>query len=867
MWQPLIFILLLIALVKNEPNTWGHSCPTACTCHLTLFKDLSLHRWLKQRGNHHQETRLLQTSKQNNEAFYEEDMYPPDETPDYENVLLKMAMCVLPAEADLHDLFRQIPTDVQVLSLLQGSNTGNISLEFQHTNGFQNLIVLEVLGYDKDEDTKYHSRVRRRNTDINSADGEIILHDNVMKHLTSLQYVNLQNVKLRGEVKKNTPQSIGIPNSIFDINLNKLSEGYSLENEQYFSTNDNANQHFVSFIAPDTSDNEILPYSEYIKEQNNAGLSVFAGLSQLVFLRIVNCGLHKVNWEMFEGLSSLEYLSLERNHLLFLPEFAFHGTPNLKTLSLARNKLLNLHSTCLAGLLELEKLDLSHNNFSHLSELSLPPFPKLHTANFKHNPLEAIFASTFEIMNATSVLYIGGDGSTLDIKPNSFVGLQALKKLNIYNVGVPLLERELLRGMPKLTDLEMTGTINALSYDAFLEVRKLERLVLNHCNLKTISMDAFYGLYSLIHLDLSNNFLESLPPNLFDQQTSLKELLLHNNYLTELPTGFFRNVPAKMIRLDGNPWHCSCAMSDWQPVAINKVKQKVMKFCDFHYDKGSMCKTDHEEYVYDKKVVPRCNTPKKYKNWTVFHTLRKQLRCTSRKYLKAYKKVQLKKQFDSGKALRKQKNEKYQIQQTIRSNLKTSVIPQSEKLPSYADNEPGEPQKNATTKTDISNVVSAYGNTYKLPDMSQESVRKVNFIEQTDSSNKLKSDINNSTDLPSSYNITAVESKPLKVVNVQDNDAGRKKIVPTTNRKSDEREDGIINYKHKEKAAQKSNQSKYDDYSAELQNRNFHKDHTRNVPQKSLNIYDNNGEISKKAWKLELKRKHEEKLRKYAANL
>ena len=105
------------------------------------------------------------------------------------------------------------------------------------------------------------------------------------------------------------------------------------------------------------------------------------------------------------------------------------------------------------------------------------------------------------------------------------------------------------------------------------QVPKLERLVLRRCGIRTVSMDAFYALFALQELDLSFNQLQALPPSLLDQQSHLRELRLSGNQLKELPPAFLDLVPAKMIRLDDNPWDCSCDMASWNPAATNKVRR------------------------------------------------------------------------------------------------------------------------------------------------------------------------------------------------------------------------------------------------------------------------------------------------------
>lgn len=176
-----------------------------------------------------------------------------------------------------------------------------------------------------------------------------------------------------------------------------------------------------------------------------------------------------------------------------------------------------------------------------------------------------------QVMNSTETLLLGGTGTALQLHPDMFLGLRALRRLQASDVAAPGLHRDLLRGMPRLKELTLTGVVPTLPYDAFVEVPKLERLVLRQCGIRHVSMDAFYALFALRELDLSHNQLRALPPSLLDQQDNLRELLLGGNQLTALPPGLLDHLPAKMVRLDGNPWDCSCDMASWNPAVTNKV--------------------------------------------------------------------------------------------------------------------------------------------------------------------------------------------------------------------------------------------------------------------------------------------------------
>lgn len=506
--------------------------------------------------------------------------------------------------------------------ILHGPVNTNITLDESHFEHLKMIVVLEIHGFPHGQ-------------------GVLRLRKNALKHLGNLRYINFQHLHLLGDpstgnqpVAKSSSVQFGesntMPRVVYSTSQESEEESNSIPGE-------------IQFLQY-KSEEEIVPYSVYQKQVEQAGLSTFTGLQNLVFLRAFHCHIKEVNWEMFMGLDKLKYLSLESNEIPFINDFSFYGTPNLKHLTISHNKILSVYSTALAGLLELEILDLSYNNISHLSEQSLPPLPKLISLDFHHNPLEVVLPHTFQVMNNTQNLFLGGKLATLEISHNSFLGLRKLKKLSLTGLYLEILEGEYFVGMHGLRQLRIEGTIHELSFDAFAEIPKLQELIIKHCSIKKISMDAFYGLYSLLYLDLSNNELEMLPPSLFDQQKSLKEINLSNNKLTTLPESLFTHVPAKLIRLDKNPWHCTCAMNEWQPSQVNKIKEKTFdnSHCQTRYDKGSMCKMRYMyQYRYDQSVSPYCATPSRFSGWSVFYLLRKHLRCQDK--IKSSKKIQQKK--------------------------------------------------------------------------------------------------------------------------------------------------------------------------------------------------------------------------------
>lgn len=503
-----------------------------------------------------------------------------------DNPLLRVATCLIPADEDIKEFLENIPSDTEVLTLVEGTGTINRNIHFNTFLHFENLVSLEIIGL---QFSIANQLIKSQLTCV------------LDTPLKNLKYLNLNNIILLGS---------------------------QIKHKLLFLNNEINEDETISMLNVEGQD-EIVPYNVYISKQKDHNFPTFLGYDSLVLLRIHSCNLQNIYWEIFEGLKNLLYLILENNNLKFIPDFAFYGAPNLHSLSLAKNSLLNIQITDLAGLLDLEYLDLSFNNFSQLSELSFPPFPKLKLADFQNNPITIIFPHTFEVMNTTDSLKVGCSDTSLELLPSSFLGLTKLVKLTLINVNAQVLQRDFFNGLPQLKELTLTGNIRKIEFDAFAELAKLEKLFLSNCNITDLSMDAFFGLDNLQILDLSNNKIKIIPPGIFDDQIHLKELYLNDNELVTIPKNLFSSIKhIKLVRLNNNPWHCTCDMNDWSPKVINKVKKTSFVQCDRRHDKGAGCIFSKvAKYDYDNRVAPKCATPLKYKNNGVFQILRKYLRC------------------------------------------------------------------------------------------------------------------------------------------------------------------------------------------------------------------------------------------------
>ncbi|XP_076261421.1 uncharacterized protein LOC143197118 [Rhynchophorus ferrugineus] len=597
--KPFTILWILITLCVFGYCAWERdiNCPIICTCQLQHLTETAIYRFMQKEKN-----KPNADVVEYNEVLYDESMDTIEILEEaHRSIIVRSATCILQTETDPFELIDSLSSNLESLTIIQGYESGNKSIKFSWLNRFERLISLELIGPNV-----FHKHANNH------------LLCQIDLSLEHLNYLNLERVLVQNS--KEQMQSF--------FNIFNKSENLTFEYVQKIE----GDSHVLTIVQKNNYDEDIVPY-EVFKEQrkNNGEVPLFIGFKKLLLLRINNCELSNIYWEMFDGLNELQYLLLENNNLRFIPAFAFYGTPNLKTLSLAHNKLLDIEISDLAGLLELEYLDLTYNNFTQLSELSFPPFPKLKLANFGNNPISIIFPNTFDIMNTTDSMIIGSEDMPLALLPNSFAGLHLLHSLTINNINVEILKRDYFLGMPQLRHLTLTGNISRIEFDAFQEVPKLTNLVLSNCRIIHISMDAFMGLSRLRYLDLSKNELETLPSGVFDQLDNIRELYLNGNKFVQLPRDIFSKINPRLLRLNDNPWHCSCEMSEWKPIIANRIKQKTLKSCDFMNDKGIGCANMENrfeyKYVYDTRIGPKCAKPERFKNWSVFHAMRRNLKC------------------------------------------------------------------------------------------------------------------------------------------------------------------------------------------------------------------------------------------------
>ncbi|KAH8240290.1 hypothetical protein KR038_001656, partial [Drosophila bunnanda] len=543
------------------------SCPNSCVCQFTAFEKLPIVRWVK----HYKE-------KGGN---------------NYDN-FTKLATCLLQPKGETQKLLDSLPSNLEALILLYtgGNQENQLSVNASDFRRLKQLTSLEFRG-----------------------SGATLVIDEPMD---LLMHANFEQIQLQASELLQRPKFAKLPREDYDYK--PPSKLLSYNNNKY-------PLQFVNFSA------EIITYEQHIQRLKQTRMPCFYGWSRLEVLRIHNCDLNELHWQMFDGLTQLRYLSLEGNNIRELPPFAFSGALQLKSISLAHNLLERLHYLGLAGLLQLETLNLSDNQLDSLSELSFPPLPEILTVNLQGNPIEHILPATFWVMNATRELYIGSDKAALNLRTwniyGQFDSLHKLRTLKLGNVTSKALENGVFMGLHNLECLTLRGTINSLQFDVFAGLIMLRDLDISHCMLRELSMDALVGVKRLQVLNLSHNNLTYVPPGLLDDLVDLQEVHLQGNQLTFLPLQFFNLPRVKVVRLDQNPWQCTCQMSSWVAHLTNAMRGPMKEICIKDNDNTSSCR-NVTTYNIDKSLAPRCAN---YNGRSVYYVLRRQINCGAMKII------------------------------------------------------------------------------------------------------------------------------------------------------------------------------------------------------------------------------------------
>ncbi|XP_053101610.1 leucine-rich repeats and immunoglobulin-like domains protein 2 isoform X1 [Hemicordylus capensis] len=232
-------------------------------------------------------------------------------------------------------------------------------------------------------------------------------------------------------------------------------------------------------------------------------------------------------------LPHMQLLELKRNRIKVIESLTFQGLDSLKSLKMQRNGISRLMDGAFFGLDTIEELELERNNLTEVKKGWLYGLRTLQQLYISENAIYRISPDAWEFCQRLSELDLSYNQLTR-LDESAFVGLSLLERLNLSNNKVSHIADGVFKGLSNLQTLDLRN--NEISWaiedsnEAFVGLDRLNKLILQGNQIKSVTKRAFSGLQALEYLDLNNNAITSIQENAFPQPP-LKELVLNTSSL------------------------------------------------------------------------------------------------------------------------------------------------------------------------------------------------------------------------------------------------------------------------------------------------------------------------------------------------
>ncbi|XP_006003157.3 reticulon-4 receptor [Latimeria chalumnae] len=260
-------------------------------------------------------------------------------------------------------------------------------------------------------------------------------------------------------------------------------------------------------------------------------------------------------------------------------------------------------------------LQLSHNKFTILTTGMFDKtelVKKLQFLSLDYNTIIAIQRGAFLGIIKLERLDLSHNINLKTINNSTFSPLSELRYLNLQNTGLVSLSQDAFLSLFSLKSLQLSvNHLSKIPPKIFAPTQSITSIDLSKNNIASFDDRLFSGLFLLTNLSLSHNSIDHIKDFSFQTQENLKRLELNDNHLNSIDVHLLEPmVWLKILKLDGNPWDCSCLASTlckWIHVFEGNVTGPFCSTPQFLVDQGELGHFPLACYQYCPKVQPNAS--------------------------------------------------------------------------------------------------------------------------------------------------------------------------------------------------------------------------------------------------------------------
>ncbi|KAM8845473.1 vasorin b [Spinachia spinachia] len=235
-------------------------------------------------------------------------------------------------------------------------------------------------------------------------------------------------------------------------------------------------------------------------------------------------GIEDMTTKDFEGLENLEMLDLSQNKLTELADRVFEPLTSLRNLDLSSNQITHISEDCFQGMALLERLYLSSNHIETIHPTAFNGLEHLLELKLQGNQLTSLPA-----LSMPRLLLLDLRFNVLPTLGPSDLQTPNLESLKLGGVGLISLDKELIRSLKNLHELDVSGNQLESFPSALKETQGLIHLTMAGNPMGPLKVQDLQNLGELQELDISSLSLQGLPEEFSQLLPHLRKLAVAEN--------------------------------------------------------------------------------------------------------------------------------------------------------------------------------------------------------------------------------------------------------------------------------------------------------------------------------------------------